>query len=132
MLGDAASIVGSAPETFVNQYRVRLDPKMSLGKEKQLSITLTGTASPTMALHVRGGIAEFVPDVSRYYRKSDISISMPMDDWASYYVGDIALTELLKRKGVTSSNVKGVNAFFSMFDQVHASKAMLIAPSTIR
>ncbi len=129
MLGDAASVRDSAPQTFVNQYRVRLDPKMSLGKEKQLSITLTGIEAPTMALHVRGGVAEFVPDASRYYRKSDLSISMPMEAWASYYVGDIALAELLGRKDVKSSNENDVKAFFSLFDQVHVSKALLIAPS---
>lgn len=132
MHGDAASVMSSAPETFVNQYRIRLDPKMSLGKEQQLSITLTGTEAPAMALHVRGGIAEFVPDASKYYRKSDLSISLPIDAWASYYVGDITLTELLGRKDVKSSNVKDVTAFFSLFDQVHASKALLIAPSDIK
>jgi alkyl sulfatase BDS1-like metallo-beta-lactamase superfamily hydrolase len=131
MHGDTSSVLGSPPATYVKQYRVRLDPKVSLGKQEQLSITLAGTDAPTMALHVRGGVAEFVPDVSRYYRKSDYSISMPMDAWASYYVGDITLPQLLDRKDVKSSNKKQVKAFFSLFDQVHASKALLIAPSDI-
>ena len=132
MQGDAAAVRNSAPATYVDQYRVRLDPKMSLGKEMQLSITLAGTQSPTMALHVRGAVAEFVPDVSVYYRPSDISITMPMDAWASYYVGDIELAQLLSRKDVNSSDAKDVAAFFSLFDQVHASKALLIAPSDIK
>ncbi len=132
MHGDTSSVLGSPPATYVKQYRVRLDPKVSLGKQMQLSITLTGTDAPTMALHVRGGVAEFVPDVSKYYRKSDNSIGMPMDAWASYYVGDITLSQLLDRKDVKSSNKKQVKAFFSLFDQVHVSKALLIAPSDIK
>ncbi len=123
------SVLGSAPAAFVNQYRVRLDPKVSVGTEEQLSITLIGTDAPTMALHVRGGVAEFVPDASKYYRKSDINISLPMDAWAGYYVGDITLDDLLARADVKPSNKEKVRAFFSLFDQVHPSKTALIAPS---
>ncbi|MCZ6663086.1 MAG: MBL fold metallo-hydrolase [Actinobacteria bacterium] len=123
------SVLGSPPDTFVNQYRVRLDPKVSVGKEEQLSITLTGTDAPTMALHVRGGVAEFVPDAGKYYRESDANISLPMDAWAGYYVGDIALDELLAREDVRSSDKETVRAFFGLFDQVHPSKTALVAPS---
>jgi alkyl sulfatase BDS1-like metallo-beta-lactamase superfamily hydrolase len=132
MHGDTSSVLGSPPHTYVKQYRVRLDPRASVGKEQQLSITITDADAPSMALHVRGGVAEFVPDASKYYRKSDISISMPLDAWASYYVGDITLAQLLDHKGVKASDKSQVRAFFSLFDQVHASKALLIAPSDIK
>lgn len=132
MHGDTSSVMGSPPETFVSQYRVRLDPKASLGKEQQLAVTLTATDAPTMALHVRGGVAEFVPDASTYLRQSDISISMPLEAWASYYVGDITLAELLDRQDVKCSDKEQVRAFFSLFDQVHASKALLIPASDIK
>jgi hypothetical protein len=55
-----------------------------------------------------------------------------MEAWASYYVGDITLAALMARPDVKASNVKDVTAFFSLFDQVHASKALLIAPSDIK
>lgn len=132
MHGDTSSVMGSPPATFVKQYRVRLDPKASLGKEQQLAVTLTATDAPTMALHVRGGVAEFVPDASTYLRQSDISISMPLEAWASYYVGDITLAELLDRQDVKCSDKELVQAFFSLFDQVHASKALLIPASDIK
>jgi alkyl sulfatase BDS1-like metallo-beta-lactamase superfamily hydrolase len=132
MHGDTSAVMGSPPATFVKQYRVRLDPRASLGQEQQLSVTLTGTDSPTMALHVRGGVAEFVPDASEYLHPSDISISMPLEAWASYYVGDITLAGLLERPDVKCSDKQQVQAFFSLFDQVHASKALLIAPSEIK
>ncbi len=85
-----------------------------------------------MGLHVRSGIAEFVPDVSKHYRKPDISIDMSMDAWAGYYVGDITLVDLLAREDVKPSNKDKVRAFFSLFDQVHPSKTALIAPSATR
>lgn len=132
MHDDTSSVLGSSPDTYVRQLRVRLDPRAGLGTNQLLSITLTGTDAPTMALHVRGGVAEFVPDASKYYREPDISIDMSLDAWASYYVGDTTLAQLLDRKDVKSSDKSQVGAFFSMFDQVHASKALLIAPSDIK
>ncbi len=126
------SVLKSAPDTYVSQYRVRLDPKVSYGKEQLLAINLDGTGAPTMGLHVRSGIAEFVPDVSKHYRKPDISIDMSMEAWAGYYVGDITLDALLDRKDVKASDKVRVKSFFSLFDQVHPSKAALIPASTLQ
>ena len=126
------SVLKSAPDTYVSQYRVRLDPKVSYGKEQLLAINLDGTGAPTMGLHVRSGIAEFVPDVSKHYRKPDISIDMSMEAWAGYYVGDITLDALLDRKDVKASDKVRVKSFFSFFDQVHPSKAALIPASTLQ
>lgn len=126
------SVLGSAPDTYVSQYRVRLDPKVSYGKEQLLAINLDGTGAPTMGLHVRSGVAEFVSDVSKHYRKPDISIDMSMEAWAGYFVGDITLDALLEREDVKTSNKDQVKAFFSLFDQVHPSKASLIPASILR
>jgi alkyl sulfatase BDS1-like metallo-beta-lactamase superfamily hydrolase len=123
------SVLASAPDTYVNQYRVRLDPKVSYGKEQLLAITLEGTDSPTMGLHVRSGVAEFVPDITKHFRKPDISVRMSMAAWAGYFVGDITLNELLERKDVRASNKDSVKDFFILFDQVHPSKAALIPAS---
>ena len=126
------SVLESTPDIYVNQYRVRLDPKVSYGKEQLLAITLDGTGAPTMGLHVRSGVAEFVPDVSKHFRKPDISIHMSMEAWAGYFVGDITLDALLERKDVKAGNKGKVKGFFSLFDQVHPSKAALIPASALK
>ncbi len=126
------SVLESTPDIYVNQYRVRLDPKVSYGKEQLLAITLDGTGAPTMGLHVRSGVAEFVPDVSKHFRKPDISIHMSMETWAGYFVGDITLDALLERKDVKAGNKGKVKGFFSLFDQVHPSKAALIPASALK
>ncbi|MGR3304299.1 MAG: alkyl sulfatase dimerization domain-containing protein, partial [Candidatus Scalindua sp.] len=123
------SVLGSAPDTYVNQYRIRLDPKVSYGKEKLLAINLKDTGAPIMGLHVRSGVAEFVPNVKKHYRKPDASIEMSMEAWAGYYVGDITLDALLNREDVKVSNKGKVRSFFSLFDQVHPSKTALIPAS---
>lgn len=132
VMGDASSVTGSAPATFVNQYRVRLDPKVSYGKNQMLAVTLTGTKSPTMGLHVRSGVAEFVPDRTKYPHEADVTIKMSMEAWGGYYVGDITLDELLDRDDVTTNDISKVKTFFSMFDQVHPSKTALVPPSTMK
>ncbi len=131
MFSGPESVLKSSPDTYVRQYRVRLDPKVSYGKEQLLAINLDSKGAPTMGLHVRSGIAEFVPDVSKHYRKSDISIKMSMEAWAAYFVGDITLDTLLERKDVKTSNKDKVKTFFTMFDQVHPSKAALIPASAL-
>ncbi len=123
-------VLDAAPEVYVNQYRVRLDPRASYGQEQLLGITLMGTDSPTMGLHVRSGVAEFVPDVSKHQRQPDISIEMSMAAWARYVVGDLTLDDLLARDDVKTSDRKAVRKFFSWFDQVHPSKTALVPAST--
>lgn len=126
------SVLGSAPATFVNQYRVRLDPQVSYGQDQMLAITLSGTDAPTMGLHVRSGVAEFVPDTGKYARKADASIDMSMEAWGGYYVGDITLDDLLGRSDVTVGDKAQVKAFFAMFDQVHPSKTALVPASATK
>ncbi|MGR3662261.1 MAG: alkyl sulfatase dimerization domain-containing protein [Paracoccaceae bacterium] len=132
VMGNSSSVTGSAPDTYVNQYRVRLDPKVSYGKNLMLAITLTGTEAPTMGLHVRSTVAEFVPDVSAYSRKADMSIDMTLDVWGGYFVGDITLDELLAHADVKVSDKDQVKVFFSLFDQVHPSKMALIPASAMQ
>ena len=104
---------------------------MVSGMQKSSSITLDGTGAPTTGLHVRSGVAEFVPDVSKHFRDPDITVVMSMDAWAAYFVGDITLDALLAREDVEASDKGRVKGFFGLFDQVHPSKAALISASAL-
>lgn len=129
MFTEPDAVLESPPETFVDQYRVRLDPRVSYGQDQLLAITLGGANTTPMGLHVRSGVAEFVQDISKYSRKPDMSISMSMEAWGAYYVGDITLDELLERGDVKTDSKSKVQQFFSLFDQVHPSKTALIPAS---
>ena len=126
------SVSGFPAATTIEQYRVRLDPKVSYGKNHLLAIEMSDQDSGVMGLHVRSGVAEFITDISQYAQKPDMTIKMSMDAWAGYFVGDITLDELLVRKDVKASNKADVKLFFGMFDQVHPSKAALIPASTLQ
>lgn len=126
------SVSGFPAATTIEQYRVRLDPKVSYGKNQLLAIEIEGKESAVMGLHVRSGVSEFVQDVSQYAQKSDVTIKMSMDAWAAYFVGDITLDALVTREDVKVSDKAAVTSFFSMFDQVHPSKAALIPASALQ
>lgn len=129
VFSDPQPILESPPHTFVEQYRVRLDPRVSYGKDRLLAITLEGTEAPAMGLHVRSGVAEFVADVGSYAREPDASVHMPLEAWAGYYVGDVSLDELMAREDVVADDEAWVKGFFRLFDQVHPSKTALIPAS---
>lgn len=131
MFSDADLIREAAPESSVRQYRVRLDPKNSYGKETLLAIAFEGSDAPVMGLHVRSGVAEFVPDVSKHAHEADISVQMSMQAWSEYFVGDIDLDTLLERDDITTDDKDTLKQFFSLFDQVHHSKAGLIPASAL-
>ena len=88
--------------------------------------------APAMGLHVRSGVAEFVPDVSKHLRDPDISVQLSMEAWAGYFVGDITLDALLEREDVKADDKGKVKAFFRLFDQVHPSKTALIPATALQ
>jgi hypothetical protein len=73
-----------------------------------------------------------VPSISQYAQKPDVTIKLSMDAWAGYFVGDITLDALVTREDVKVSDKAAVTSFFSMFDQVHPSKAALIPASALQ
>jgi linear primary-alkylsulfatase len=79
LIPPSSAIIAAAPATFVNYHRVRIDPKKAETVDKVLAITF---GDKTVALHVRRVIAEFVPDLGKYYRKSDITLAMGGAQWA--------------------------------------------------
>ena len=67
------ALIAADPATFVNYHRVRIDPQKAETVDRVLALTF---GDETVALHVRRGIAEFVPDVAKYYRKPDVTLAM--------------------------------------------------------
>ncbi|MEZ9701265.1 alkyl sulfatase dimerization domain-containing protein [Vibrio sp. 10N.261.46.E12] len=121
------SVMSSPADTFVQQFRVRLNPSASLGQDKLLAITIEGEDASTMGLHLRSSIAEYIPNVEDYSRSQDMSISMPKQIWGQYFMGEISLSEMLNDASVTTNNKDDVKTFFEFFDQVAPSKDRFIS-----
>ena len=77
------ALIAADPTTYVNYHRVRIDPKKAEDADKVVHLYLRRQDS---GLHVRRGIAEFVPGPDKYLRKPDIAIAMDGDTWAKLYL----------------------------------------------
>jgi linear primary-alkylsulfatase len=74
--------------TFVNYHRVRINPHKAETTDKVITFTF---GDKTVGLHVRRGVAEFLPEPDKYPRKVDIALVMDGDTWAKLYLNQIDL-----------------------------------------
>ncbi|WP_394246458.1 alkyl sulfatase dimerization domain-containing protein [Vibrio profundi] len=129
VFSDADSIIDMPSETFINQFRVRLDPKASYGENQMLAIKITDADGPTSGLHVRSTVAEFVPNVADYALQPELEISLPKRTWVEYFVGEKNLDDMLDSTDVEANNKTAVRAFLSLFDQLDESRTQFVSPS---
>lgn len=129
VFSDVDSIIDMPSETFINQFRVRLDPKASYGKNQMLAIKITDADGPTSGLHVRSTVAEFVPNVATYVQQPNLELSLPKQVWVQYFVGELDLDEMLDSSNVVTNNKNDVREFFSLFDQLNESRTHFVSPS---
>jgi alkyl sulfatase BDS1-like metallo-beta-lactamase superfamily hydrolase len=75
-------------------------------------------------LHVRRGIAEFVPNPSIHYRQADISCTVDTKTWADLYLNATTLDEAAKSGGVkmTKGSMEELKAVMDFFDKFDPSK----------
>jgi len=122
-------IIASSPETFVDYFRVRIDPKKSENTDKVLELVFTDRGNHSAALHVRGGIAEYIPVPADYLRESDFILKMDTEAWVELYLSSISLDEAI---GAGKVNVEGNSeslvSIFEMFDKFKPSKNYKIPP----
>ncbi len=82
----AEEIIADDPATYLNYYRVRIDPKKSEKIDRVLAFKFGDTM---VGLHVRRGIAEFVPDFSNYNREPDLVVALDGKTFAKLYLNSI-------------------------------------------
>ncbi len=119
-------IIESKPTFFVDMFRVRIDPKKAENTEKMLVFNFSnGTKA---GLHVRKGIAEFVPDPNDHYKQADISFNIDSKTWAALYLNATTLEDAAKSGGVkmTKGSMEDLKAVMDLFDKFDPSKNFTI------
>ncbi len=66
-----AETIAESPETFVDYFRVRIDPEKSEAIDKVVEFVFSDKGNHAVALHVRRGIAEYIPVPDDYLKKAD-------------------------------------------------------------
>lgn len=111
----APQMIVADPAGFVNQFRVRIDPRKGEDVNKVITFQF---GDQTAGLHVRNGIAEFLPDPAKYSRKADITLDMDAETWAELYLKPAELKSLVEadRVKVSAGSLEDADAVFALFD----------------
>lgn len=115
-------IIAAKPTFFVDMYRVRIDPKKSENTEKMLVFNFSN--GTTAGLHVRRGIAEFVPNPANHYRPADLAYTVDTKTWADLYLNATTVDEAAKSGGVkmTKGSLEDLKAVMDFFDKFDSAK----------
>ena len=113
-------IIAASPDTFANFFRVRIDPKKAQDTDKVVQFVFTGKENKAVALHVRRGVAEYIPTPADYYRQPDFVVELGAESWAALYLGSTDLEKAVAagKAKVTKGNQADVVGLFDLFDKL--------------
>jgi alkyl sulfatase BDS1-like metallo-beta-lactamase superfamily hydrolase len=118
----------ASPATFVDYFRVRIDPKKSQDTDKVLEFVFADEDGQTVGLHVRRGIAEFLPEPADHYQKAEFVLQLDAETWAKLYLSEIGLAEAIDSDAVElkQGNKDEVAEIFAMFDRFEPARNITI------
>ena len=127
----APETIAAFPETFVDYFRVRIDPARSGETDQVLRFDFPGGKS--VGLHVRRAVAEFIEDPAAYPRGPDIVLELSPEAWAKVYLSAAPLDELVggKEIDVTQGDAKEAARVLGLFDRYDPERAVVVPPSTL-
>jgi alkyl sulfatase BDS1-like metallo-beta-lactamase superfamily hydrolase len=121
--------IASSPETFVDFFRVRIDPKKSENTDEVIEFVFEDKNNKDVALHVRRGIVEYVSEPKKYLKKADFVLTTDSKTWAKLYLNKITLDEAIKSKKVKlKGDKKELERVFAMFDVFDPKKNYAVPP----
>ena len=123
-------LIAARPGTFVDYFRVRIDPKKSENTDLVMEFVFTDKGNQAVSLHVRRGIAEFIPVPSEYYRQSDAVLQLDSDTWSELYLSTIDLKGAIDSGKVklAKGDVNKTTEAFDMFDRYKPGKNYKVPP----
>ena len=124
----APDFIAASPTTFVDYFRVRIDPTKSGETDRVLRCDFTDGSRA--ALHIRRAVAEFVPSPDDHYRKPDIALAMSGETWAKIYLSQATPQELIESGEITVTGDAGEAArLIDMFDRYVPENAVVVPPA---
>ena len=129
LIPPSAEVIAASPETFVDYYRVRIDPKKSENTDKVIEFVFTDKGNKAVGLHIRGGIVEYIPVPSDYYKETDYTIKMDSEIWPELYLNAMTLQDAIDSGKVKlTGDESEVIELFEMFDKFQPTKNYKIPP----
>ena len=122
-------IIAGAPTTFVDYYRIYIDPDKSKDTDKVIEFVFTDQKDQSVALHIRRSVVEFIPEPSSYLKKADFVLKLDGKIWAELYLNSITLGEAISSGKVkVEGDQKELAVIFDMFDKFDPAKNYKVPP----
>jgi len=119
--------IAASPTSFVDYFRVRIDPVKSGKTDRFIRFKFLGGKSA--GLHIRRAVAEFVASPGEYYRKPDITLEMAEQTWVKLYMSQATPKDLLKSGDIKTTGDEAETArLLNLFDRYSPEKAVVIPP----
>lgn len=122
----APETIAAFPTTFVDYFRVRIDPVKS-GQTDQV-LRFDFPEGKSAGLHVRRAVAEFIEDPAGYPREADIVLELSPETWAKVYLSAAPVDELIKSGDITVKTGDATEAakVLNVFDRYDPAKAVVV------
>jgi alkyl sulfatase BDS1-like metallo-beta-lactamase superfamily hydrolase len=120
--------IAESPTSFVDYFRVRIDPVKSGETDRFIRFDFLGGKSA--GLHIRRAVAEFVASPGEYYRKPDVKVEMSEETWTRLYMSQATPEDLIKSGDLKTTGDAGETArLLNLFDRYSPEKAVVIPPA---
>ncbi len=122
--------ISASPTTFVDYFRVRIDPLKS--DETDSFVRFDFTDGISAGLHIRRAIAEFVAAPDAYHRKPDVIVSMSGETWARLYLSQATPEELIENGDLeVNGDAAEAARLINLFDRYSPQQALVVPPLTL-
>lgn len=126
----SAEIIASSPATFVDFFRIRIDPKKSENSDAIIEFVFTDKGNQAVALHVRRGVVEYIPVPANYYRESDYVLHLDSETWTGLYLSALDMNAAIDSAKVilTKGSKDELVSLFEMFDKFVPTENYTVPP----
>ena len=123
-------IIAGSPDTFVDFFRVRIDPKKAQDTDQVVQFVFTDKENKAVGLHVRRGVVEYIPVPADYYQQPDYVLELDSESWAALYLGSTDLQKAVAAGKVklAKGDQKELAGVFDLFDKLDPKRNYKIPP----
>ena len=130
LIPPSAEIIAQSPETFVDFFRVRIDPKKAQDTDTVVELQFTDRGNRTVALHVRRGVVEYIPVPADYFRKPNAILQLDGATWAALYLSQTDLERALAdgEVHVKEGDPQELAKVWALFDRFQQTSNYTVPP----
>jgi alkyl sulfatase BDS1-like metallo-beta-lactamase superfamily hydrolase len=126
----APAAISGSPTSFVDYFRVRIDPSKSGDTDSFLQFNFSDGSRA--GLHIRRAVAEFVAEPGKHNRKPDVTVAMSGESWAKLYLSEVTPEDMIKDGSLkVTGDSEDAARLINLFDRYSPQKAVVIPPTIL-